>query len=47
LTALLMPVVGSGDSAAAMVTISVPMNENMVTNMTAPNPWGIETVWLP
>jgi hypothetical protein len=37
-----MPAVGSGDSAAAMVTISVSMNENMVTNMTAPNPWGMK-----
>ena len=44
-TALLMPVVGSGDSAAAMVTISVPMNENIVTSMpamTAPNPLGMK-----
>ena len=33
------------DSAAAMVTISVPMNENMVVNMaarTAPMPLGIK-----
>ena len=32
-TARVMPFSGSGDSAAAMVTISVPMKENIVTSM--------------
>ena len=32
-TARVMPFSGSGDSAASMVTISVPMKENIVTSM--------------
>ncbi|SKZ74087.1 Uncharacterised protein [Mycobacteroides abscessus subsp. abscessus] len=39
-----MPRSGFGDSAAAIVTISVPMNENIVMSMpaiTAPNPLGM------